>query len=92
MGDNFFEPNTFSVGPGQQVTFKLVNDGVLPHNMRVDGGDGAYNSDDDTLSDPTLIQAGDSGTLVWTAPDEPGEITFRCDFHPVDMIGTITVE
>jgi plastocyanin len=92
MGDNFFEANTFTVSPGQQVTFDLVNDGVAVHNMRVDGGDGEYATDDDTVSDPELFQAADTGTLVWTAPDESGEFIFRCDFHPIEMVGTISVE
>ena len=89
---NFFELNEFTVSPGQEVTFNLTNDGGAIHNMRIAGGDGEYDTDDDTVSDPDLFQAGDTGTLVWTAPDEAGEIIFRCDFHPLDMIGTISVE
>ncbi|MCH7997975.1 MAG: hypothetical protein IIA91_00635 [Chloroflexi bacterium] len=92
MGDNFFELNKFTVSPGQEVTFNITNDGVAIHNMRVDGGDGEYDTDDDTVSDPDLFQAEDTGTLVWTAPDEAGEIIFRCDFHPLEMVGTISVE
>ncbi len=89
---NFFELNQFTVSPGQEVTFNITNDGTAIHNMRVDGGDGEYGTDDDTVSDPDLFQAGDAGTLVWTAPDEAGEIIFRCDFHPLEMTGTISVE
>ena len=89
---NFFELNEFTVSPGQEVTFNITNDGVAIHNMRVDGGDGEYDTDDDTVSDPDLFEAGDTGTLVWTAPDEAGEIIFRCDFHPLEMVGAISVE
>ncbi len=74
---NFFELNQFTVSPGQEVTFNIANDGIAIHNMRIDGGDGEYDTDDDTVSDPELFQAGDTGTLVWTAPDEAGEITSR---------------
>ncbi|KKK53684.1 hypothetical protein LCGC14_3092310 [marine sediment metagenome] len=88
---NFFELNQFTVSPGQEVTFNITNNGSAVHNMRVDGGDGEYDTDDDTVSDPELFQSGDAGTLVWTAPDEPGEIIFRCDFHPLDMVGTISL-
>jgi plastocyanin len=88
---NFFELAQFTVSPGQEVTFNIANDGIAIHNMRIDGGDGEYDTGDDTVSDPELFQAGDAGTLAWTAPDEPGEIIFRCDFHPLDMIGTISV-
>ncbi len=91
MGDNFFEADEFTLSPGQQVTFNITNEGTAVHNMRVDGGDGAYDTDDDTVSDPDLFQAEDTGTLVWTAPDEAGEIIFRCDFHPLDMVGAISV-
>jgi plastocyanin len=92
MGDNFFEPKEFTVGAGETVTFDISNDGTAIHNMRVDGGDGTLNNDDDTVSDPELFTPGATGTLTWTAPDQAGTIDFRCDFHPTDMTGTITVE
>lgn len=92
MGDNFFDPDTFTVAAGSSVTFDISNDGQAIHNMRVDGGDGEYNSDDDTVSDPDLFTPGDTGTLVWQVPGEAGEFIFRCDFHPIEMVGTITVE
>ncbi len=98
MGDNFFEANTFTVSPGQQLTFDLANDGQAIHNMHIAGTDNEYGvsfcepAGDEPCSDPELFSAGDTGTLVWTAPDEPGEFIFRCDFHPIEMVGTITVE
>lgn len=92
MGDNFFEANEFTVRPGQRVIFNITNDGAAIHNMRIAGEDGEYGNDDDTVSDPTLFNPGDSGTLVWTAPQEPGTILFWCDFHANDMVGTITVQ
>ena len=92
LGDNFFEANEFTLSPGQEVTFNITNNGSAVHNMRVDGGDGEYDTDDDTVSDPDLFQAGDTGTLVWTAPGETGTIIFRCDFHPTEMTGAISLE
>ncbi len=92
MGDNFFDANEVTVAAGESVTFDLSNDGQAIHNMRVAGPDGEYNTDDDTVSDPDLFVGGDTGALTWTAPDQVGEIIFRCDFHPVEMTGTITVE
>jgi plastocyanin len=92
MGDNFFEPNEIPVPAGATVTFNLTNDGTAIHNMRVAGADNELNTDDDAVSEPSLFNAGDTGTLEWTAPDEPGEIAFQCDFHTTDMTGTITVE
>ncbi len=92
-GSQTFEPAAFIVNTGQQVTFNITNEGQSWHNMRVDGGDGAFGTADDTLSDhePRFLP-GDTGTLVWTAPDSPGEIQFRCDFHPDVMIGSIKVQ
>jgi len=92
MGDNFYEPNEFTVKAGQKVTLNLKNDGAAVHNMRVAGADNEYNTDDDALSDPSQIPSGDTATLEWTAPDKAGEIDLRCEFHPTDSTGIIKVE
>ncbi|HUF52601.1 MAG TPA: cupredoxin domain-containing protein [Dehalococcoidia bacterium] len=92
MGDNFFEPNEFTVPAGATVTFNLTNDGAAIHNMRIFGADNEQNTDDDVVSDPDLVTGGETATLEWTAPEETGEYDFLCDFHPTDMIGVITVE
>lgn len=92
MGDNFFDPNQYTVTGGATVTFGITNNGAAIHNMRIAGPDGEYNTDDDTVSEPDLFMAGDTGTLVWDVPGSPGEIIFRCDFHPTEMTGDITVE
>jgi plastocyanin/heme-degrading monooxygenase HmoA len=92
MGDNFFDPNEITVAAGSEVEIDLTNNGAAIHNMRIAGEDGEYNTDDDVVSDPEVISGGQTGTVVWTAPSSAGEIIFHCDFHPTDMIGTITVE
>ena len=93
MKDNFFEPKELTVKAGASVTFELKNDGVAPHNMRIAGLDGSYNTGDDAVSDPALVNVGGSGTLTWTAPAQTGQMKFQCDFHvSLGMIGTITVE
>ena len=92
MGDNFYEPNEFTVKRGQKLTLNLKNDGIAVHNMRVAGADNEYNTDDDALSDPDQLSPGDTGTLEWTAPDQAGEIDLRCEFHPTDSTGVIMVE
>jgi hypothetical protein len=97
MGDNFFEYEgvkkpAIKVAAGESITINLDNAGTAIHNMRIAGEDNAYNSDDDTVSDPQLISGGQTGTLEWTAPDAAATIDFRCDFHPTDMTGTIEVQ
>ena len=93
MKDNFFEPAALTVKAGEAVTVNLTNDGVAIHNMRIAGADGNYNTDDDAVSDPEIVNAGGTAVVNWTAPGTPGEVPFQCDFHvALGMIGTITVE
>jgi nitrite reductase (NO-forming) len=92
MLDNSFEPADLTVAAGEEVTFVLPNEGDAMHNMRIADGNGDYDTDESIVSDPELIPGGDSGTLTWTAPTEAGTYDFRCDVHPVEMTGTITVE
>lgn len=92
MGDNFFDPSELTLAAGETVTYSLTNDGSAIHNMRIAGADNQYDTDDDAVSDPDLFTAGTTGTIEWTVPDSPGTYDFRCDFHPTDMVGTITVQ
>jgi plastocyanin len=92
MTDNAFDPNEVTVSAGATVSFNVTNDGAAIHNIRVAGADNEYDNDDDAVSDPDLVSGGSTATLEWTAPDSAATIDFRCDFHPTDMTGTITVE
>jgi plastocyanin len=100
MGDNFFDPNDITVAAGDTVTFNLTNGGVAIHNMHIAQPDGNYSvagicepDGGDACSDPNAVPAGQTAALEWEVPDAPGtEIPFRCDFHPVEMTGTITIQ
>ena len=93
MKDNLFEPAELTVNAGEAVTINLTNDGVGVHNMRIAGADGNYNTDDDAVSDPALVNAGGTAVVNWTAPAQAGEVKFQCDFHvALGMVGTITVQ
>ncbi len=92
QGDNFFEPKEVTVKAGASVTFDITNDGAAIHNMHVAGADGRFDTADDVVSDPNLLRGGGTATLAWTAPAQAGDVPFRCDFHPTEMTGTITVE
>lgn len=90
--DFSFDLSESSVAAGSEATFSITNDGSAPHNMRIAGPDGEFETDDDAVSDPDNIASGETATLDWTAPDEAGDILYRCDIHPSQMSGTITVE
>ena len=91
LRDNFFEPKEISVAPGEKVTFDLGNDGALPHNMRIAGPDGKFNTADDTVSSPNVVLGRQSATLEWQGAASPGSIPFQCDIHPGVMAGIMTV-
>ena len=76
MKDNLFEPKDLTVNAGASVAFELKNDGVAVHNMRIAGPDGKYNTADDAVSDPNIVQAGGTSTVTWTAPAQAGQVQF----------------
>lgn len=83
--DNSFSPNRITVAAGKEITFELNNEGSAIHNMNVkmDGKD--------TISNPDAIKAGQTGKLVATF-SKAGTYDFKCDFHPAEMTGKITVK
>ena len=91
MEDNRFTRNNLKVPLNETTTIQLVNDGAAVHNLRIAGPDGEWSTDDDTVSDPELLQAGETAVVEFT-PTIAGTYTFRCDFHPLEMGGVIVVE
>ncbi len=91
VGDNFFTLNNLKVPLNETTTIEITNDGTAIHNMRIAGPDGEFHTDDDSVSDPDLIQGGESAVLEF-APTLAGTYTFRCDFHPTEQGGVIVVQ
>ena len=102
MGDNFFELDgqlepDVAVPLGEQTTIDLTNDGFAIHNLHIAGADNEYGDafcevgGEEPCSDPELFTGGDTGTITFQF-DEAGSFVFRCDFHPTEMTGEITVE
>jgi plastocyanin len=92
LKDNLFDPNEVILKPGEKVTFQLTNDGKAIHNMRIADSSGNFLTKEAVMSAPDFFAAGQKGTLEWTAPSAPGTYKFRCDVHPAEMTGTITVK
>ena len=92
LGDNTFDPTDESISGGNLLQFNISNGGAAIHNVRIAGADNVYNNEDDVVSDPSLLNAGETAVLQWPAPVGGGTFDFRCDFHPEAMAGTITVQ
>ena len=100
MGDNFFDANDITVAVGDTLTFNLTNGGVAIHNMHIAQPDGNYSDDGiceldgaDPCSDPNAVAGGQKAVLEWEVTGASGTvIPFRCDFHPDEMTGILTIQ
>lgn len=86
--DFSFDPKTFTVAAGKEVTVTLNNTGVSPHTITVytdeeykDAVDGAETGN---------VGGGDTGDFKATF--ESGEYYFRCEVHPTQMTGEFEAE
>ncbi len=102
LGDNFFEFEgetgpTIAVAAGEEITIDLTNGGLAIHNMHIAGTDNEFgvaickSGEEEPCSDPELFLSGDTGSITFSF-DEPGTFIFRCDFHPIEMTGTLEVQ
>ena len=82
-----FDTADVTVPAGQPVTLIADNiDPGIPHNWAVYTDDSASE-----LIAGTPICTDCTETITFDAP-EPGDYFFRCDVHPIQMVGTFTVE
>ncbi|MEE8369156.1 MAG: cupredoxin domain-containing protein, partial [Dehalococcoidia bacterium] len=93
--DSFFLPSTFTIDSGETVKVNVTNTGTVTHNLRVEGVDKEYGTDDDFVTRfpgqaSALIGPGEEWFTV-VRIDEPGQYAFRCDIHPNIQFGTLTV-
>jgi plastocyanin len=90
-GDNFFQPSQLNAEAGQVIEFEVENIGQVTHNARVSGADGEYETSDDFGGQPLTIGAGETKSFL-VKIDEAGAFPFRCDFHPTEQVGTLTLQ
>jgi mono/diheme cytochrome c family protein/plastocyanin len=93
MQDNRFLRNNLRLPLGQPVTVRIVNQGQAAHNLRVAGPDGQWNTADDQTvpAGGAYLPGGQQAEAALTFP-QAGVFAFRCDLHPNDMWGYITVQ
>ena len=84
-----FASTGLEVKAGQQVTVRYTNESKVPHNVTFyEGAD----ADAPVLAQiSTVTGPGAAGETTFTAPDTPGQYFFRCELHPLQMTGTLTV-
>ena len=94
MEDNKFTAASISVTSGG--TINITNKGAGTHNVHVAGAPGAYAvafckaTSTEPCSKPASIPGGGTGTITVSLP--AGTYDFRCDFHPFEMTGKLTVK
>jgi cytochrome c oxidase subunit 2 len=74
---------------GQPVTVTYTNDAEIPHNIAFYDGPDAESTQ--IVVSETITGPGATTSVSFTAPTEPGEYLFRCELHPLQMVGTLTV-
>ncbi|MGI8553250.1 MAG: cupredoxin domain-containing protein [Dehalococcoidia bacterium] len=84
--DNNYSQKCLTIQSGQSYRLTLNNKGLAVHNLHVTNVKGTDGKDIATpLTDP-----GKTSSLTFSIA-KPGTYSFRCDVHPAEMIGTLTV-
>jgi plastocyanin len=84
QGSEFsYQPNAFTVKPGEKVTINFKNAGTVEHTFVLKD-----------LNFKLTAQPGQTVTGTFTAPSTPGTFQFHCDIAghtEAGMVGTMTV-
>jgi len=86
-GRNLFQPNALAVRVGQKVSITFDNQGQVIHNLHIFG---VVDSKDAVTKD-IAVPGGRKSEVPAFTPTKAGSVKFQCDFHPLDMVGTLTV-
>ena len=83
MTDFAFAPNEFSVTAGQEITLNVTHNGSMEHNFIVmkygtDAGEMFDETDKGNVLWAVSLQPGDSKTVIFTAPEQPGTYQILC--------------
>ncbi len=83
MTDFAFNPNEFTVPAGKEITLHVTHNGTMEHNFIImkyatDAGDMFDEADKVNVFWEIDLQPGDSETVVFTAPEQPGTYQIIC--------------
>ena len=99
MTDFAFTPNQYTVPAGQEITLQITHDGLVKHEfiiMKYGTEVGEHFNDEDrpNIYWQVEVQAGESKTLTFHAPDQPGTYEVVCGMSghvEAGMVGKLEV-
>ena len=100
MTDFQFTPNTFTIPAGQEITVNAVNNGAVVHELVIfkpglTAGEEFGPEDEENIYWEVEVEAGQSTTVKFTAPSEPGEYYVTCGTEghlKAGMVASLTVK
>jgi len=83
MNDFSFDPNEFTVPAGKEITVHVTHHGSMEHNfiimkLGLEAGEMFDDADQGNVFWEIDLQPGDSETVVFTAPEQPGTYQIIC--------------
>lgn len=95
-----FNPDSFVIPAGQEITLTATNSGAVVHEIVImkfgtTVGDDFGDEDEENIYWEVEVEPGQSATVTFTAPSEPGEYQLVCgtEGHFVaGMVGTLVVK
>lgn len=99
MTDFHFEPSDFTVPAGQEITINAANNGAVLHEfvifkLGMDAGEKFGDEDEENIYWEVEVEPGQSSTITFTAPTDPGEYYVTCGIEghlEAGMSGKLTV-
>lgn len=99
MTDFAFTPSRYTVPAGGQITLNATHDGLVEHDfviMKLNTDVGGHFNEEDLVNVhwQIKIQPGDSQTVTFTAPDQPGTYQIVCGMAghvEAGMVGQLVV-
>lgn len=99
MTDFAFTPDQFTIPAGEQITIHVNHQGTVEHDFIImkfgsDVGPHFNEEDQPNVYWQIKVQAGESQTITFTAPDQPGTYQIVCGMAghvEAGMVGTLEV-
>lgn len=99
MTDFAFNPNEFTIPAGEEITLQVTHRGTMEHNFIImkyatDAGEMFDEEDTANIYWEVVLQPGESETVVFTAPEQPGTYQIICGMPghlQSGMLGTLIV-